>query len=86
MGRFFLIILALQSTDKINALLQELYIKDLSLPYYEIDYNVINKSMETKVCQFMGFITTFFDYMSQFYALWFAVLIKMIVKDPIHKL
>jgi hypothetical protein len=86
MGRFFLIILALQSTDKINALLQELYIKDLSLPYYEIDYNVINKSMETKVCQFMGFITTFFDYMSQFYALWFAVLIKMIIKDPIHKL
>lgn len=86
MGRFFLIILALQSTDKINALLQELYIKDLSLPYYEIDYNVLNKSMETKVCQFMGFITTFFDYMSQFYALWFAVLIKMIIKDPIHKL
>lgn len=86
MGRFFLIILALQSTDKINALLQELYIKDLSLPYYEIDYNVINKSMETKVCQFMGFITTFFDYMSQFYALWFAVLIKMIIIDPIHKL
>lgn len=34
----------------------------------------------------MGFITTFFDYMSQFYALWFAVLIKMIIKDPIHKL
>lgn len=34
----------------------------------------------------MGFLTTFFDYMSQFYALWFAVLIKMIIKDPIHKL
>jgi hypothetical protein len=37
MGRFFLIILALQSADKVNALIQELYIKDLSLPYYEID-------------------------------------------------
>ena len=86
MGRFFLIILFLQSTDKVNALLQELYIKDLSLPYYEIDYEVENKSMETKVCQFMGFLTTFCDYMSQFYALWFAVLIKMIIKDPIHKL
>jgi hypothetical protein len=34
----------------------------------------------------MGFLTTFFDYMSQFYALFFAVLIKMIIKDPIHKL
>jgi hypothetical protein len=75
MGRFFLIILALQSTDKINALLQELYIKDLSIPYYEIEMNVPNKSMETKVCQFMGFLTTFFDYMSQFYALWLAVII-----------
>lgn len=36
MGRFFLIILALQSMDKINALLQELFIKDLSLPFFEI--------------------------------------------------
>lgn len=34
----------------------------------------------------MGFITTFFDYMSQFYALWFAVLIQQIIKDPIHKI
>ena len=48
--------------------------------------NVPIKSPETKVCQFMGFITTFFDYMSQLYALWFAVLIKQIIKDPIHKL
>jgi len=86
MGRFFLIILALQSADKINALFQELYIKDLSLPYYEIDYDVPNKSPETKVCQFMGLLTTFFDYMSEFYALWFAVIIKQIIKDPIHKL
>ncbi len=86
MGRFFLIILALQSADKINGLLQEVYIKDLSLPFYELEQNVPNTSMETKVCQFMGLLTTFFDYMSQFYALWFAVLIQHIVKDPIHKI
>lgn len=86
MGRFFLIILALQSIDKINSLIQELYIGDLSLPYYEIERHVEHKSPETKICQFMGFLTTFCDYMSQFYALWFAVLIKQIIKDPIHKL
>ncbi len=86
LGRFFLIILALQSADKINGLLQEVYIKDLSLPFYELEQNIPNTSMETKVCQFMGFLTTFFDYMSQFYALWFAVLIQHIVKDPIHKI
>jgi hypothetical protein len=34
----------------------------------------------------MGLARTFCDYMSQFYALWFAVAIKLIVKDPIHKL
>jgi hypothetical protein len=50
MGRFFLIILALQSVDKVNALLQELYIKDLSIPYYELDANVEVKSPETMVC------------------------------------
>lgn len=86
MGRFFLIILFLQSADKVSALIQELYIKDLSLPYYEIDAGVAKKSPQTKICQFMGGLTTFFDYMSQFYALWFAVLIKMIIKDPIHNL
>ena len=86
MGRFFLIILALQSADKFNSLLQELYIGDLSLPYYEIDQKILPKSTKTKVCQFMGFLTTFCDFASQFYALWFAVLIKQIIKDPIHKL
>ena len=34
----------------------------------------------------MGFTRTFCDYMSQFYALWFAVVMKQVVKDPIHKL
>jgi hypothetical protein len=86
MGRFFLIILALQSVAKINVLIQEFYIQDLSLPFYELFENVKVKSTETKVCQFMGLITVFADYMSQFYALWFAVLIKMVIKDPIHRL
>lgn len=44
MGRFFLIILALQSVDKFNSLVQELYIGDLSLPYYEIDQKILPKS------------------------------------------
>ena len=86
MGRFFLIILALQSVDKINALIQELYIGDLSQPYFEILRRYEPKSSETQVCQVMGFLTTFFDYMSQFYALWFAVIIYQIIKDPIHRL
>lgn len=34
----------------------------------------------------MGLARTFCDYMSQFYALWFAVVIKQVIKDPIHKL
>jgi len=42
--------------------------------------------MTTKLCQGMGFVHTFCDYMSQFYALWFAVIIKQVIKDPIHKL
>ena len=36
MGRFFLIILGLQSIDKLNFLVQELFMVDLSLPYFEI--------------------------------------------------
>ena len=86
MGRFFLIILALQSFDKIGAILQILYIDDLNLPYYEISHSVYPKSMKTMFCQVMGFASTFCDYMSQFYALWFAVTIKQVIKDPIHRL
>lgn len=36
MGRFFLIILGLQCLDKVGTLLQETYVTDLALPYYEI--------------------------------------------------
>jgi hypothetical protein len=50
MGRFFLIILALQSFDKINAIIQEVYISDLSLPYYQIKENVEEFSARTKTC------------------------------------
>lgn len=34
----------------------------------------------------MGTTKVFCDYMSQLYSLWLAVLIKQILKDPIHKL
>jgi hypothetical protein len=34
----------------------------------------------------MGLVHIFSDYMSQFYDLWFAVLIHQVIKDPIHKL
>jgi len=44
MGRFFLIILGFQSFDKINAIIQEIFIYDLSLPYYEIKENIEFKS------------------------------------------
>lgn len=50
MGRFFLIILALQSFDKIMAIVQELYIGDLSLPYYQIKEHFPHISTRTKVC------------------------------------
>lgn len=88
MGRFFLIILAFQSFDKINAIIQELFIFDLSIPYWEISSgkSYQHLSARTKACQIMGAISVFCDYMSQFYALWFAVLIQQIIKDPIHRL
>lgn len=86
MGRFFLIILALQSVDKVNVLVQQLYVGDLALPYYEISTGVKNKSTVTRVCQIFGMLSTFCDYMSMFYALWFAVIIKAVIKDPIHRL
>ena len=86
MGRFFLIILALQCVDKVGVLVQELYVGDLALPYYEISNKIANKSNETLVCQIFGMVRTFCDYMSQFYALWFAVMIKQVIKDPIHRL
>ena len=85
MGRFFLIILGLQCADKVCTLLQETYVTDLALPYFEISSGALAPSMETKLCQAMGFTQTFCDYMSQFYALWFAVVMKQVVKDPISK-
>lgn len=87
MGRFFLIILALQSIDMICTVLQLIFIEDLSKPFYEIlSGSKQNQSPQTHLCQSMGFVHTFCDYMSQFYALWFAVLIKQVIKDPIHKM
>lgn len=50
MGRFFLIILAFQSFDKVNAIVQQLFIGSLSLPYYEIKEDISPKSAVTRVC------------------------------------
>lgn len=69
-----------------NLLVQLIYVGDLALPYYEISTGVKNKSTVTRVCQMFGLLETFCDYMSMFYALWFAVIIKAVIKDPIHRL
>ena len=88
MGRFFLLILILQTIGKANMLIQEVFFEDLSLPFYEIEMNVPHehKSFETKFCQISGALALFAGFLSQFYCLWLAVLIKQILKDPIHRL
>lgn len=47
---------------------------------------VRNRHVETKVCALFGVIKTLVYFLSQFYALWLAVLIKQILKDPIHRM
>eukprot|EP00347_Sterkiella_histriomuscorum_P012117 403369830 len=86
MGRFFLMILGLQTIDKSLILIQELAFPDLSQVYYEIRVGIYPRSLVTELCQSFGLIKTFIDFLSQFYALWLAVLIKQILKDPIHKI
>ena len=66
--------------------MQELLIPDRSLPYYEVYYEVAPRHFVTKLCAFFGVIKILIYYLSQFYALWLAVLIKQILKDPIHRL
>jgi len=56
------------------------------MPYYQIKEHMPHVSTKTRACQFMGAVSTFFDYMSQFYALWFAIVIQQIIKDPIHRM
>ncbi|CDW91170.1 saicar synthase-like protein [Stylonychia lemnae] len=86
MGRFFLLILILQTLDKTNIFIQELFFRDLSVVFYEVKYDIEPKQFETKLCIFFGFIKTIVDFLCQFYCLWLAVLIKQILKDPIHRL
>ena len=85
-GRFFLLILVLQTFTMTNLLVQEVFFDDLSHPYYQIKYGVENKSYETKFCQWAGSIAIFTSFLSQFYCLFLAVLIKQVLKDPIHRL
>ena len=88
MGRYFLTILMLQTLGKLNIFIQELFFDDLSLPYYEVKFKVerSQKSIETNFCQIFGGLSIFTSFLSQFYCLWMAVLIKQILKDPIHRL
>jgi hypothetical protein len=88
MGRFFLLILILQTVGKVNMLIQEVFYEDLSLPFYEIEHKIPQeqRSFETRFCQFSGALAIFAGFLSQFYCLWLAVLIKQILKDPIHRL
>ena len=78
MGRFFLLILILQTIGKVNMLIQEVFFEDLSLPFYEIERNVpkIHRSFETKFCQISGGLAILTGFLSQFYCLWITVLIK----------
>lgn len=88
MGRFFLLILVLKTLSKINILIQEVLFDDMSIPYYEIKNGIddTQKSYYTKFCQWSGGVNIFTSFLSQFYCLWLAVLIKQILKDPIHRL
>lgn len=86
MGRFFLLILILNTIDKANIFMQEIFFRDLSPIYFELKYHVWPRMIETKFCMLFGFIKSFVDFLSQFYTLWLAVLIKQILKDPIHRL
>lgn len=49
-------------------------------------YSVEEKSFETKFCQWAGSVAIFTSFLSQFYCLFLAVLIKQVLKDPIHRL
>lgn len=69
-----------------NLLVQEVFFDDLSHPYYQIKYGAVEKSFETKFCQWAGSIAIFTSFLSQFYCLFLAVLIKQVLKDPIHRL
>lgn len=52
MGRFFMLILILQTVSKVNLLIQEVFFEDLSLPFFEIEMEIPSnkKSFETKFC------------------------------------
>lgn len=63
-----------------------MFIVDLSIPYWEIDHKVEPRSSITRACVVLGACKVFCDFMAQGYAFFLAILIKKILKDPIHKL
>jgi len=66
MGRFFLLILILQTFGKVNMLIQEVFFEDLSLPFYEINAGIPMelRSFQTKFCQFSGKVAIFAGFLS----------------------
>lgn len=64
MGRFFLLILLLQTIDKTNCFLQELFFPNLSDVFYEINYDVVPRSAKTKLCMYFGFVKTLVGFLS----------------------
>jgi protein-S-isoprenylcysteine O-methyltransferase Ste14 len=72
--------------DKVHFLLQEIFLIDLSRPYWEIDKKIWPRSAVTHACVVFGVCKVFCDFMAQMYAFWLALLIKQVIKDPIHKL
>lgn len=64
MGRFFLIIMGLLAVDQINILVEEIFVIDLSKPYFEVTTNVANRSIETRVCVNIGLLKVFCNYMA----------------------
>jgi hypothetical protein len=66
MGRFFLLILILQTFGKVNMLIQEILFSDLSLPFFEISAGIPmeKRSFQTKFCQYSGKIAIFAGFLS----------------------
>ena len=88
MGRYYLLILGLQTIDKTNLFLQEIMFPDLSKVFWEVTMGVPSnkRSIETQTCVIFGALRNFIGFLSMFYVLWIAVMLKQIIKDPIHRM
>lgn len=78
MGRYFLLILGLQTIDKTNLFFQELLFSDLSRVFWEVNAGVPNdhRALETKTCVIFGAFRNCIGFLSMFYVLWIAIMLK----------